>query len=381
MSTGNIEEEDEVRGRRDVQVNEVTKYYGSVVAVDSVSFYANHGEFVSLLGPSGCGKTTTLRIIAGFAAPSKGRVLVGGRDITHLPPNKRNVGLIFQNYALWPHMTVFENIAYGLRLRRLKKDEVEQKVLEVTSMLDLSGLENRYPRELSGGQQQRVAVGRIAALNLDVYLMDEPLSNLDKKLRVRMRVELVNLQKKLGVTTIYVTHDQEEALSMSDKIVLMNKGKIVQIGSPEEIYENPQHEFVADFIGTVNTLKGKILEISNNNIAIFKTKWGFTLKVEGTTEALKPGEERSVFIRPEKVKISRDLIDGDNVIPGVIVVEDYHGYSVDYHVELKETDYCIIVQCYGSAIRYHNKEKVYVELDPHQCFFIKKKREKEKEEE
>ncbi len=377
MSTGNIEEEDEVRGRRDVQVNEVTKYYGSVVAVDSVSFYANHGEFVSLLGPSGCGKTTTLRIIAGFAAPSKGRVLVGGRDITHLPPNKRNVGLIFQNYALWPHMTVFENIAYGLRLRRLKKDEVEQKVLEVTSMLDLSGLENRYPRELSGGQQQRVAVGRIAALNLDVYLMDEPLSNLDKKLRVRMRVELANLQKKLGVTTIYVTHDQEEALSMSDKIVLMNKGKIVQIGSPEEIYENPQHEFVADFIGTVNTLKGKILEISNNNIAIFKTKWGFTLKVEGTTEALKPGEERRVFIRPEKVKMSRDLIDGDNVIPGVIVVEDYHGYSVDYHVELKETDYCIIVQCYGSAIRYHNKEKVYVELDPHQCFFIKKKREKE----
>ena len=378
MSAENIKEEHEVRERRDLQVNEVSKYYGNFAAVDSISFSAKHGEFVSLLGPSGCGKTTTLRIIAGFVTPSKGTVLVGGRDITYLSPNKRNIGLVFQNYALWPHMTVFENITFGLRLRRFKKAEIEQKFSEIISLVDLSGLENRFPRELSGGQQQRVALGRIAVLNEDLYLMDEPLSNLDKKLRVYMRVELVRLQKKLGVTTIYVTHDQEEALSMSDKIVLINKGKIVQIGSPEEVYENPQSEFVADFIGSINTLEGKILEISDNNIAIFKTKWGFTLKVEGETEALKPSDGQKVFIRPEKVKISRDLIEGDNVIPGVVVFEDYHGKSVDYHVELNETDYRIIVQHDESVIRYHNKEKVYVKLDPRHCFFIKK-RDKEKE--
>ena len=354
---------------KEIWIKNITKKYGDVMAVDSVSLHLKQSEFVSLLGPSGCGKTTTLRIIAGFLKPTNGTVNLGGVEITHLPPFKRKIGLVFQNYALWPHMTVFENIAFGLKLKKIKPKEVKQKVEEVLSLVNLSGMENRFPRELSGGQQQRVALARIIALDLDLWLMDEPLSNLDRKLRVYMRVELKKLQKKLGVTILYVTHDQEEALSMSDRLALMKDGKIIQIGTPDEIYEKPQSTFVANFIGNINVFEGNILEVSDM-LATFKTRLGFTLKVPINEELIRSKEKLSIIIRPERVGISRELIEGSNFMPGEVKFIDYHGSSIGYHVELG-TGYQIIIEDKNLDMRFNIGEKVCVKIYDNYCSFIK----------
>ncbi len=234
----------------DVILKDVTKKFGNVVAVNKANLHVNDGEFLVLLGPSGCGKTTTLRLIAGLEEPTSGEIYIGDKLVNDVPPKDRNIAMVFQNYALYPHMNVYQNISFGLRLRKMPKDEIDRRVKEAASMLGLENLLNRKPRELSGGQRQRVALARAIVRNPQVYLMDEPLSNLDAKLRVQTRGELIKLHKRLGVTTIYVTHDQVEAMTLGDRVVVMNKGVIQQVGSPKEVYDNPVNKFVAGFVGT-----------------------------------------------------------------------------------------------------------------------------------
>jgi len=353
--------------KRGISLKNVTKRFGHLVVVDSVSFHVKEGAFMSLLGPSGCGKTTTLRMIAGFLKPERGTINIGGVDVTHLPPFKRNVGLVFQSYALWPHMTVFENISFGLKLDKIKPKAIKKKVGDVLSLTNLSGMENRYPRELSGGQQQRVALARALALDPAVFLLDEPLSNLDRKLRVYMRVELKQLQKKLGMTILYVTHDQEEALSMSDRVAIMNKGRIIQVGTPDEIYENPQSMFTADFVGNINMIEGVILEISGR-LATFKTRDGFLLKVS-LEKGMKPGARVNVAIRPEKLSVSRQPPEGENVFPGTVKFVDYFGSLIKYFVEL-ETGFQLMAENQNLDARFNAGEKVYLKLEPGHCYFI-----------
>ena len=240
-----------------IKLDKVTKRFdGKVLAVDEVTLDIAAGEFFSLLGPSGCGKTTSLRMIAGFEHPDSGRVQVGGRDITDLPVHRRDMGMVFQSYALFPHRTVAENVAFGLRMREVPKPEIARRVQAALSQVALTGMEDRKPGQLAGGQQQRVALARALVVEPPVLLCDEPLGALDRKLRQQMQFELKELQKRLGVTLVFVTHDQEEALAMSDRIAVMNKGKIEQVGSPTEIYERPRTRFVADFIGEINILEG-----------------------------------------------------------------------------------------------------------------------------
>jgi len=240
-----------------IKLDKVTKRFdGKVLAVDEVTLDIAAGEFFSLLGPSGCGKTTSLRMIAGFEHPDSGRVQVGGRDITDLPVHRRDMGMVFQSYALFPHRTVAENVAFGLRMREVPKPEIARRVQVALSQVALTGMEDRKPGQLSGGQQQRVALARALVVEPPVLLCDEPLGALDRKLRQQMQFELKELQKRLGVTLVFVTHDQEEALAMSDRIAVMNKGKVEQVGSPTEIYERPRTRFVADFIGEINILEG-----------------------------------------------------------------------------------------------------------------------------
>ncbi|MBN9515343.1 MAG: ABC transporter ATP-binding protein [Alphaproteobacteria bacterium] len=240
-----------------IKLDKVTKRFdGKVLAVDEVTLDIAAGEFFSLLGPSGCGKTTSLRMIAGFEHPDSGRVQVGGRDITDLPVHRRDMGMVFQSYALFPHRTVAENVAFGLRMREVPKHEIARRVQAALSQVALTGMEDRKPGQLSGGQQQRVALARALVVEPPVLLCDEPLGALDRKLRQQMQFELKELQKRLGVTLVFVTHDQEEALAMSDRIAVMNKGKVEQVGSPTEIYERPRTRFVADFIGEINILEG-----------------------------------------------------------------------------------------------------------------------------
>ena len=241
-----------------ITVQGLTKRFGPLEVVSRVGFSIEEGEMFTLLGPSGCGKTTLLRLIAGFYAPDEGEVLFDGRVVTNLPPHERGIGMVFQNYALWPHMTVFQNVAYGLKLRKVPQTEIAERISAVLGKVKLGGLEDRYPGQISGGQQQRVALARALVLNPRILLLDEPLSNLDAKIRIQVRAEIRKLQKELGITTVYVTHDQEEALTLSDRIAVFNQGKVFQIGPPKTLYERPENRFVADFIGINNLIAGTI---------------------------------------------------------------------------------------------------------------------------
>jgi len=248
----------------EISLVDVSKLFGRFQAVQDVSLEIQDSEMVCLLGPSGCGKTTTLRLIAGFEKPSDGHIYIGGRLVSSpnfiVPPEKRNLGMVFQNYAVWPHMTVFENVAYPLKLRKVPKKEIYSKVMEILAMVGLEGLEQRYPEQLSGGQQQRVALARALVVKPNALLLDEPLSNLDAKLRERMRFEITELQHELRITTVYVTHDQAEAMVLSDRIVIMNQGRIVQIGRPMDVYRNPGSPFVADFLGLANFVPALLIK-------------------------------------------------------------------------------------------------------------------------
>ncbi len=293
-----------------IDLKELTKRFGEVVACDHIDLHINDGELFTLLGPSGCGKTTILRCVAGFYTPEEGQVFFGETDMTRVPPNNRNTGMVFQNYAIWPHMKVFDNVAFGLKIRKIPKDEIRKKVLDILELVRLGGMENRTPFQLSGGQQQRVALARALVIEPRVLLFDEPLSNLDAKLRVEMRHEIKRIQKEFGITTIYVTHDQEEALSISDRIAVMELGHIRQVDSPKDIYEEPQNLFVADFIGSCTFLHGTITSANGKKITI-ETSWGQQLHGRTTRNDLtfSKGEEAFAAIRPEDFRVREPKAD------------------------------------------------------------------------
>ena len=297
--------------------------------VKNLNLDIRKGEFLTLLGPSGCGKTTTLRMIAGFEDVTSGQIIIEGEDSGNKPPYKRNVNTVFQNYALFPHMNVFDNIAFGLREKKVPKEEIKQRVTEMLSLVRLSGFEKRMPAQMSGGQKQRVAIARALINNPKVLLLDEPLGALDLKLRKQMQLELKQLQQQLGITFVYVTHDQEEALTMSDRIAVMHKGILEQIGSPKEIYERPTSKFVAKFIGESNIFQGWITGKNGNDISV--TMEGGTAKVYG--EGFENDEMVYISVRPERMKYSREKIDGFSIY-GEVKEHIYVGSIIKTIVEL-----------------------------------------------
>ena len=308
---------------------------GEVVAVDHVSLTIHEGELVTLLGPSGCGKTTTLRMISGFELPTGGRVLLDGQDISFRPPNKRDMAMVFQSYALFPHMNVFNNVAYGLRAHHVSRSAIRGRVQNVLEMMELGKLAERRPHELSGGQQQRVALARSLVIEPRVLLFDEPLSNLDAKLRVQMRSEIHNLQRRLNITSVYVTHDQVEAMALSDQVVIMNEGRIEQIGPPEEIYRRPASRFVADFIGRANFVEAKVEVVQDRAVTVTMLGQTVTLPAEFGP---KTGQTVLAVIRPEALTLS-----DDPALPQVKVSQVmYLGSSVDYVVEIDGQPFTVV---------------------------------------
>ena len=321
-----------------IEFKNVVKKFDDFVALDHVSLQIPKGAFVTLLGPSGCGKTTLMRQLAGFSEPEEGDVLVGGKRMNGLPPFKRNTPLVFQEYALFPHMTVYENISYGLKLQKMAKEEKDRRVAEMLEMFNLQGLDGRFPKQLSGGQQQRVAFARALVMGQEILLLDEPLSNLDAKLRVDVRTELRQIQQKLGITTIYVTHDQDEALSMSDIIAVMRKGRIEQVGSPWEIYFRPANRFVADFVGTVNFLAGRARRTADS---LSVEHAGMRLRVEDAP--VQDGEQVTLVVRPECIRL---LSPGETAPDGAALsgtIENYSflGRMIRYWVRVGEEVFII----------------------------------------
>jgi len=317
---------------KSVKIENVSKKFGQVHGVKDLDLHIKAGEFFTFLGPSGCGKTTTLRMIAGFYFPTEGKILFDDFDVTRLQPNKRNIGMVFQNYALFPHMTVDENIAFGLQVRKFSKAEIKQKVDRIRGLVHLSQYGNRKINELSGGQQQRVALARALVIEPDILLLDEPLSNLDAKLREETRIEIKRIQSELGVTTIYVTHDQMEAMAMSDRIMVMENGYIKQIGTPQEIYHRPVDRFVANFIGETNLIEGILEAIEGEEIQV-KTANGhiFTGRKQQSSPALTHmiGDKVFISIRPESINQGT----GENTVTGKITFVEFTGISVNYIVE------------------------------------------------
>jgi len=284
----------------DVELRQVGKHYGALAAVDNISLRIESGQLVTLLGPSGCGKTTTLNLIAGFMEPDEGAILIGGKVVDAVPPHRRNTSMVFQGYALFPHLTVARNVAFGLEMRRVPKADIARRVTEALDLVQLGGMADRFPRQLSGGQQQRVALARALVVEPDVLLLDEPLSNLDAKLREEMRSEIRRVQQAVGITAIYVTHDQEEALAISDRIVVMNGGRIEQIGTPSEIYRAPQTEFVARFIGIANLLPARVEAVRDGQaVVVLETGTHLSLCAGGAV----PGASVTVMVRPEDMEI------------------------------------------------------------------------------
>ena len=309
-----------------VRFETVTKAFGSIVAVDAVSLTVEPGQLVTLLGPSGCGKTTTLRLIAGLEMATDGKIFIGDRDVTNLPATDRDVAMVFQSYALFPHMTVSENVAYGLKVSGVKKAEAGARSQDALEMVGLTDLGSRMPSELSGGQQQRVAVARALVLEPEVLLFDEPLSNLDAKLRRRVREEVREIQQNLGLTTVYVTHDQEEALAVSDRIVVMKNAVIAQEGTPRELYEQPADSFVADFIGDANLVEGAVVEVESE---IARVRIGtFELSLTGISPEIGPAK---IAIRPESIQLNVGANSGG--LPGTVLKATYLGSHMEYTVE------------------------------------------------
>ena len=321
--------------KKGVRLENVSKIYQDpktkkdFYAVDHVSLDIAPGEFITLLGPSGCGKTTTLRMIAGFESPDEGEIYLGEEPINELTPNKRDTAMVFQSYALLPHYNVFDNIAYGLKLRKVPKDEIRERVMKILDLVELNGMEGRMTNQLSGGQQQRVALARALVIEPSVLLFDEPLSNLDAKLRVSMRTEIRRIQQEVGITAIYVTHDQSEAMALSDKIIIMNKGVVAQMGTPQEIYYHPVDEFVADFIGEANFLKGKLLQKKQGKVV---------LDIEGNKlelperENMEDGNDYTVVLRPEAASLA-----DEGGMPCRVVLSCFMGSYQNYHVMVGNT--------------------------------------------
>ncbi len=324
-------------------------------AVNKIFLQINPGEFVTLLGPSGCGKTTTLRMIAGFESPDEGEIYLGEKAINALPPNKRDTAMVFQSYALFPHYNVFDNVAYGLKLKRLPKQDIHTRVMKILDLVELTGYEDRMTNQLSGGQQQRVALARALVVEPSVLLFDEPLSNLDAKLRVTMRTEIRKIQQALGITAVYVTHDQSEAMSISDQIVIMNKGLIAQMGTPKEIYYQPNSKFVADFIGEANFLEGIIKEVRGNE-ALITLMGGEVLAKK--PENLTIGDQCTLVLRPEGATLADE---GD--LACEVVLSTFMGAYQYYHVMVGDTK--VIIEEYHPVNKkiYQEGDRPFVLLD------------------
>ncbi|MEX0808732.1 MAG: ABC transporter ATP-binding protein [Dongiaceae bacterium] len=346
-----------------LQFRGVAKHYGTVRAVDGVDLDVPRGEFLTLLGPSGSGKTTMLMMIAGFTGPTEGRILLDGRDITDLPPEKRNFGMVFQGYALFPHLSVFDNIAFPLKVRRQSGAEMKEKVHRALDLVQLRHLADRNPRQLSGGQQQRVALARALVFSPEILLLDEPLGALDRKLRQEVQIELKELHRRVGTTFIYVTHDQEEALSMSDRIAIVRDGKFVQVGTPDELYERPKTRFVAGFLGESNFLKGRVNATANGDISYDIGGATYRQKANGWVPA--SGDEILIAMRPEKVRIdAMRPAESVNAIEGTVRNWNYFGSS--FHMTLAHPGVGdIVVSCpaWRTKITPENGARLWVGWD------------------
>jgi spermidine/putrescine transport system ATP-binding protein len=358
----------------DVRLERVTKMFADVAAVDDLSLDIEVGEFFSMLGPSGCGKTTTLRMIGGFEDPTYGTVYLGGRDVTDLPPYKRDVNTVFQSYALFPHLDVYENVAFGLRRKKVDKGELETRVEDAMTLVDLIGFEKRKPPQMSGGQQQRVALARALVNRPQVLLLDEPLGALDMKLRKQMQLYLKRIQQEVGITFIYVTHDQEEAMTMSDRLAVMRSGKIEQLGAPEDVYENPATEFVAGFLGSANMLEGE-LDAGSNGVATVALRDGGSVRLPSSRVPSDLQGTVKVGVRPEKLTITRG--DGDaasggmNQLSGRVTMSTYIGVSHQYKIEsIGGTIMTAYVQNLGHDEAPRQGETVTVSWKPEHTFAV-----------
>lgn len=347
-----------------IELEAVSKRFGSVVAVDDVSLSVAAGEFLTLLGPSGCGKTTVLRMLSGFEVPTSGSIHIAGTDVTGLPPYRRNVNQVFQSYALFPHLTVAENIAFGLRMQKVPAPERAVRVGKAVELVSLRGLEHRLPEELSGGQRQRVALARALVPEPQVLLLDEPLSALDAKLRRGMQLELKRLQRQLGLTMIFVTHDQEEALTLSDRVAVMNRGRIEQVGTATSVYDAPKTAFVADFLGEANLLPAVVEGTSDNRCQV-RTKAGQLLSVSvGAPAGFATGQNVIVSLRPEKVHVSKQPIVSRNVFQAEVVEEVFQGVHDRLDLKLNGGLRLVALIPNASALReaIHKGDRVYVGL-------------------
>ncbi len=356
-----------------IEILNLFKQYKKVTAVNRINLEVNEGELLTLLGPSGCGKTTTLRCIAGLEKPEEGDIIIDGKSMISggfVQPAKRGIGMMFQNYAVWPHMKVYNNIVYGLRLQKISRKDIKEKAKDVLELVGLQGLEDRYPGQLSGGQQQRVALARALIRNPKVLLLDEPLSNLDAKLREKMRFEIKSLVKRMGITSVYVTHDQAEAMVISDRIVVMEKGNIVQIGSPHEIYEKPASRFVADFIGAMNFIPGDVVEVlPGTNEVCVRTEFSDKLLCRSTDGNVTiPGQKVYASIRPEDVEVFGEPPQvGENFFKGIIANKAYLGNFLFLFIDIKGTT--IRVQAPHQLPQKEGHE-IYFSLNPQKCMVL-----------
>lgn len=354
--------------KKGVRLENISKIYTDpktgkeFYAVQNTTLDIEPGSFVTLLGPSGCGKTTTLRMIAGFESPDEGTIYLGAENINALTPNKRDTAMVFQSYALLPHYNVFDNVAYGLKIRKLPREEIHERVMNILKLVEMEGMETRMTNQLSGGQQQRVALARALVIEPGVLLFDEPLSNLDAKLRVTMRTEIRKIQQKVGITAIYVTHDQAEAMSISDKIIIMSKGKVEQIGTPREVYYRPSSQFVADFIGEANFLDAEVLSVNGDRAAINVA--GQVLEVNNFAKA-EPGAQVSLVIRPEGASLAEQ-----GLLEGTVSLSTFMGAYQYYQVIIGNME--IQIMDYNPANRrtYEVNDKVFLDFDPQVVYIL-----------
>ena len=356
-----------------IEIQNLFKRFKDVVAINRIQLEIEQGEMLTLLGPSGCGKTTTLRCIAGLERPEEGDIIIDGQPMLSqgfVPSSKRGIGMVFQNYAVWPHMKVFSNIVYGLKLQKISKPKIKERAQQVLELVGLAGLEERYPAQLSGGQQQRVALARALVANPKVLLLDEPLSNLDAKLREELRFEIKSLVRRMGITAVYVTHDQAEAMVISDRIAVMESGNVVQIGNPQDIYKKPANRFVADFIGTMNFMSGEIVDVLDDQNAV-AVRTEFSEKMVCTTSgsaAATAGTEVYASIRPEDVEVFAEPPQAtENVFKGKIVHKAYLGNFLFYFVSVNDT--MIRVQAPHDLAQEEGQD-IFLYLNPQKCMIL-----------
>jgi len=349
-----------------LKLEKIVKRYGNVTALGPIDIDVHQGELLTLLGPSGCGKTTTLHVIAGLMMPSEGRLLLGGRDITSLAPPYRDIGLVFQNYALFPHRTIAENIAFGLRMRKVAKPEITERVRAMLQIVGLPNVEERYPSQLSGGQRQRVALARALVIEPSILLLDEPLSNLDALLRKRMRLELRDIQQRLGITTVFVTHDQDEAFEMSDRVILMNGGHIEQVGSPETLYDSPRTRFAASFIGESSLVPCRVTDVAGDDLTV-ELGNGFTVKARAARPGEGKGASALLMVRPERVTLSD--ADAPGALPAMIAKRVFQGERILFQLT---TDGGHGIQCSVPSIEQYRamREGQKVGAVLHECRVI-----------